>query len=146
MDLRSLFVCFVTILVTAQHQAMLWIWHEPNYKLDIPQFNAFLGRPPEDRIQIAVADSMEVWRGFVFSPRRLILKKLRCAFRRLFRSPWATAIAIISLGLGIGTNSAIFSTYEALVLRPMSRGNWALSPRDFTRSGKYRCLASLHRP
>jgi hypothetical protein len=58
-----------TPILSAQHQALLWIWHEPNYKLDIPQFDAFLGRPPEDRIQIAVADSIDVWRGLVFSPR-----------------------------------------------------------------------------
>lgn len=52
-----------------QQKALIWVWHEPNYKLSIPQFDAFVGRPRQDKIQIAVADSMDVWRGMVFAPR-----------------------------------------------------------------------------
>ena len=50
-------------------QTLMWIWHEPNYKLSIPQFDAFVGRPSQDKIQIAVADSMDVWRGVVSAAR-----------------------------------------------------------------------------
>lgn len=57
-----------TPILSGQRQAVVWIWHEPNYRLDFPQFDALLGRPQQDRIQIAVADSIEVWRGMVSSP------------------------------------------------------------------------------
>jgi predicted permease len=42
---------------------------------------------------------------------------LRLAFRTLFRSPFITIIAIVSLGLGIGANAAIFSLFDQMLLR-----------------------------
>lgn len=59
-----------SVILNNRHQALIWVWHEPNYKLSIPIFDAFLGRPKEDRVQIAVADSIDVWRGMVFEPGR----------------------------------------------------------------------------
>jgi putative ABC transport system permease protein len=44
---------------------------------------------------------------------------LRHAFRTLHRSPGFALAAIISLGLGIGANTAIFSLVNALMLRPL---------------------------
>ncbi len=41
------------------------------------------------------------------------------AFRTLLRTPVITAVAIISLALGIGANTAIFSVLNALVLRSL---------------------------
>src|SRR5689334_16215966 len=44
---------------------------------------------------------------------------LRYAFRLLRRSPVFAAVAILTLAIGIGANSAIFSVADALLFRPL---------------------------
>lgn len=46
-----------------------------------------------------------------------VLMNLRYAVRRLRRSPLFTAVAIVSLGLGIGANTAMFSLVNATIIR-----------------------------
>ena len=47
------------------------------------------------------------------------MRQLRLAFRTLFRTPFVTVVTILSLGLGIGANTAIFSVFNELLLRPL---------------------------
>src|SRR5260370_30927393 len=45
---------------------------------------------------------------------------LKFALRTLFKTPFVTVIAIVSLALGIGANAAIFSCFNQMLLESLS--------------------------
>ncbi len=50
---------------------------------------------------------------------RTVTVNLKLALRRLFKTPFVSLVAIVSLALGIGANAAIFSLYDQTLLRQL---------------------------
>jgi putative ABC transport system permease protein len=47
------------------------------------------------------------------------MRDLRFAFRALMKQPGFTAVAVVTIALGVGANSAIFTVVDAVMLRPL---------------------------
>ena len=47
------------------------------------------------------------------------MNDLRFAFRQLLKNPGFTAVAVLTLGLGVGANTAIFTLINTILLHPL---------------------------
>src|SRR5215472_5630613 len=65
-------------------------------------------------VTLIVQDSREVWRWLSVESW---IRDLRYGIRQLRRTPGLAAVATVTLGLGIGANTAIFSVMNAVILR-----------------------------
>lgn len=60
-----------------------------------------------------------------YNPVMLVaIRDLRFALRMFAKSPWTTAVAVLSLALAIGPNAALFSVLDSLILRPQPAGQF----------------------
>ncbi len=65
----------------------------------------------------------DVHAGWSFPRLETFWQDVRYGFRMLRRQRGVTAIAILTLGLGIGANTAIFSVVHAVLLQPVPYPN-----------------------
>ena len=99
---------------------LLWPSRRRREELDMQEELKSLAQFTDPRelgnLTLAAESARETW-GWTWLES--LVADVRYAIRALRRQPGFLAVAVVSLALGIGANSAIFSLADALLLRPL---------------------------
>src|ERR1017187_2090441 len=93
---------------------------EREMREELGSLTAIAGSKELGNLTLAMEDVRATW-GWTWLDG--ILADIRYSLRALRRQPAFVAVAVLSLALAIGANSAIFSFADALLLRPLPVGN-----------------------
>ncbi|MGD8319701.1 MAG: ABC transporter permease [Gemmatimonadota bacterium] len=75
--------------------------------------------PPRAEEQMEASEATLRKRGGLGAAAADVLQELRFALRRLRRAPLFTAVVLLSLGVGIGADTAIYSVVKGVLLDPL---------------------------
>ena len=98
-----------------------WRRHEEReMREELESLTAIAGAKELGNLTLAVEDARATW-GWTWLGS--IFADIRYSLRALRTQPGFAAVAVLSLALAIGANSAIFSFADALLLRPLAVKN-----------------------